>query len=95
MHDTSLNLDLLFGQLANQIADRVVVKLRSTMADAEPTRELEDEPTTAGQLGVSQQTLQRHRKAGKVPFVRLGRRVLYSPADVFAALSKTQNGGKQ
>ncbi|MDA0284774.1 MAG: helix-turn-helix domain-containing protein [Planctomycetota bacterium] len=95
MPDTSINLDQLLNQLASQIADSVVVKLRWAMPEAEQARDLEDEPTMAEQLGVSQQTLQRRRTAGEVPFVRLGRRVLYRPADVFAALSEKQNGGKQ
>lgn len=93
MHDTSLNLDQFLSQLASQIADSVIVKLGWAMPEAEQARDLEDEPTMAKRAGVSQQTLQRLRKAGKVPCVRMGRRVLYRPADVLAALSEKQTGG--
>ena len=95
MTDSSRQTDGFMAQLVELIAEAVAEKLGQHFSKPEVGDELLDEPTMAEQLGVSQQTLQRRRAAGEVPFVRLGRRVLYRPADVFAALSEKQDGGKQ
>lgn len=90
MPDTSL--DALLDVIVDRLADAVAVRLEAKQDT--PTRPdgLVDEPAMAELLaGLSPQTLQRHRKAGDVPFVRMGRRVLYRPADVFAALTTNES----
>lgn len=46
--------------------------------------------------GISLPTLNEYTKTGRIKGNRIGRRVLYSPADIDAALTaiKTKNGGK-
>lgn len=93
--DTRLEvlLELIIARLADAVVDRLAVTLRQTQAPQMPDGLL-DEPAMAERLHISQQTLQRRRKAGDVPFVSCGRRVLYRPDDVIAALkSQEQNGG--
>ena len=85
------SLDEFIADLVDQIAEAVAGRI-SCEPTQEPTGELVDEPTMAKRLGISQPTLQRQRAAGKVPFVRLGRRVLYSPAAVEAALNSDVRG---
>jgi excisionase family DNA binding protein len=41
-----------------------------------------DVHATAGALGIGERTLARLTAAGEIPHVRIGRRVLYSPADL-------------
>ncbi|MBL6707152.1 MAG: helix-turn-helix domain-containing protein [Planctomycetaceae bacterium] len=52
-----------------------------------------DEPSMAEHLGVSPQSLERMRKAGSVPCIRVGRRVLYRPAAVLDSLGSKAEGG--
>ena len=87
MTDTSL--DALLDVIVDRLADAVAVRLEAKQDKPAERDGLVDEPAMADLAGVSPQTLQRQRKAGEVPFVRMGRRVLYRPADVFAALTTT------
>lgn len=50
---------------------------------------------TAAALGVSQRTLYNLTRAGKLPAVRIGRRVLYRPADVEAYIASQLDGYRQ
>lgn len=50
---------------------------------------------TAAMLGVSQRTLYNLTRAGKLPAVRIGRRVLYRPADVEAYITSQLDGYRQ
>lgn len=95
MIDTSQITNRLLDELAERVAERVLDRLSSLAGSRAVADELLDEPKMAERLNVSQQTLQRMRKAGAVPSVRIGRRVLYRQADVLDALSssKKQNGG--
>jgi excisionase family DNA binding protein len=77
----------LIDSLAEQVADVVMKRLAEREAESVSATALIDEPTMAGQLQVSQQTLQRMRVSGEIPHVRLGRRVLYRPSDVLAAIT--------
>jgi hypothetical protein len=89
--DTSI--ELLIDQLVDRVADAVVLRLGARL-DIQPKQdEMVDEPTMADIAKVSAQSLQRRRKAGEIPFVQCGRRVLYRPADVIAALASKKNGG--
>ena len=86
-------LDVLIERLANAVADRLAERQRPNPQASAPDGLL-DEPAMAERLQVSQQTLQRNRKAGIVPAVKCGRRVLYRPDDVIAALkSQSEKGG--
>lgn len=85
------SLDEFIADLVDQIAEAVAGRI-SADSTQEPTGELVDEPTMAKRLGISQPTLQRQRTAGKVPFVRLGRRILYAPSKVTAALNGELGG---
>lgn len=86
-------LDVLIARIADAVADRLEVRWQQVAAPQVPDGLL-DEPAMAERLCISQQSLQRRRKVGDVPFVACGRRVLYQPDDVIAALkSQEQNGG--
>lgn len=91
MTDTSL--DQLLASVVDRIADAVAERLADQLPAPERQDELKDEPTMADRLKVSQQTLQRMRAAGVVPCVKLGRRVLYQPCEVLAALTTQKKGG--
>ena len=91
--ELSTQFGLFLAGLVDRIADAVTERLAERLPAPRPVDELVDEPVMAERLGVSQPTLQRLRTAGGVPCVRLGRRVLYRPADVIAALSQQQKGG--
>jgi len=80
------------ASLVDDIANRVAERLSDIVVDSGRPDELLDEPAMAALLGVSQQTLERSRKAGKVPCVRLGRRVLYRQPAVLEALSEPATG---
>lgn len=91
MRNTSF--DELLDRLAERIADEVAARVASKLAVPPERNGLVDEPTMAEIAKVSQQSLQRRRKAGDIPFVQCGRRVLYRQADVIAALTSRKNGG--
>lgn len=91
--DQHQTVDRLFESAVNRVADAVADRLDKSSPEKDADG-LVDEPTMADQLGVSQQTLQRRRKAGKVPFVKLGRRVLYRASDVIAELTQKEGGGE-
>jgi excisionase family DNA binding protein len=82
---TSLTINQLIDLIADHIAESVAERLDSLKP--RQTDRLVDEMEMAELLGVSSQTLQRIRTAGEVPCIRVGRRVLYRPADVFDSLS--------
>ena len=48
----------------------------------------------ANVVPVSRRTMKTLRDAGKIPFVQLGRRVLYDPAAVMAALHRMERNGQ-
>ena len=85
-------LDDLIERLADAVADRIASRQRPNPQTSAPDG-LVDEPAMAERLHISQQSLQRRRKAGIVPAVKCGWRVLYRPDDVIAAL-KAQKGGE-
>lgn len=87
------DLETVVARFADQIAAAVAERIVAA-AEKTPARELLDEPAMAERLGISQPTLRRQRAAGNVPFVRLGRRVLYSPSAVDAALNNGVRGGQ-
>ena len=93
MPDTFLDVERIIAALAARVADLVIERLTEASTQTSPAVELKDEPQMAALLGISQPTLQRRRAAGDVPFVRLGRRVLYRPADVLASLCQSEKGG--
>lgn len=93
MRDTSGFLQELFAEFADRVADVVVTRLAATSDSTSQRDELVDEPTMADLSKVSQQSLQRRRKAGEIPFVQCGRRVLYRQADVIDALTSKKKGG--
>ncbi|MBL6707126.1 MAG: helix-turn-helix domain-containing protein [Planctomycetaceae bacterium] len=92
MTDTSFDFERLIVQLATRIADDVASRLAEQNRRQLAVDALIDEPTMAKRLNVSVQTLQRKRKAGEVPFVQMGSRILYRPAHVLDALCTTQEG---
>ena len=85
-------LDVLIERLADAVADRLAERQRPTPQALLPDGLL-DEPAMAERIHVSQQSLQRQRKAGIVPHVLCGRRVLYRPDDVIEALKSHKKGG--
>lgn len=95
MSDTSFDAGPLLKSLVDQLADAVALRLVEQMPKAAPTDTLVDEPKMAEICNVSQPTLQRMRTADKVPFVQLGRRILYRPEQVIAALTKNQTQGSE
>lgn len=92
MSNPHLSANDLVASLVDDIANRVAERLYDVAVGSTRPEELQDEPAMAALLGVSQQTLERYRKQGKVPCVRLGRRVLYRPQAVLEALSDTATG---
>tara|TARA_R110002072_G_scaffold302354_1_gene484871 strand:- start:49637 stop:49921 length:285 start_codon:yes stop_codon:yes gene_type:complete len=92
MTDSSFDFERLVAQLATRIADDVASRLAEQDRQQSAVDGLVDEPAMAARLNVSPQMLQRMRKAGEVPFVPMGRRVLYRPAHVLDALCTTQEG---
>jgi excisionase family DNA binding protein len=95
MSNPHLSANDLIASLVDDIADRVAERLIEVVGDSRRAEELQDEPTMAASFGVSPQTLERLRKQGKVPCVRLGRRVLYQREAVLEALSESSDGGTQ
>jgi excisionase family DNA binding protein len=95
MSNPHLSVNDLIASLVDDIANRVADRLSDVVVDSGRPEELMDEPAMAALLGVSQQTLERSRKEGKVPCVRLGRRVLYRHQAVLEALSETATGGPE
>lgn len=86
-------LGVLIARLADAVADRIAERQPPTQQASVPDGLL-DEPAMAERLHISQQSLQRRRKAGIVPHVLCGRRVLYRPDDVIAALkAQSEKGG--
>ena len=45
-------------------------------------------------IGVNRQTLDRLRKRGELPFVRIGKRIVYRRADLDALLTRLATGGE-
>ncbi|NQV24422.1 MAG: hypothetical protein HQ518_08645 [Rhodopirellula sp.] len=96
MPDTSNMTDRLINDVVDRVADAVTQRLLDRIPELQAgfsqSAGLVDEPTMAGIAKVSQQSLQRRRRANEIPFVQCGRRVLYQPDEVIAALS-SKNGG--
>lgn len=93
MPSTPFDFSGLLNDLAAQVANEVVERLANYSGSSKFEDEPQDGVTTAQWLKVDPQTLDRLRKAGKVPYVQVGRRVLYRPAAVLDALSTKQKGG--
>ena len=93
MRDTLLDVDRLVNHLAARVADEVAQRLGNHSGGSRFEDEPHDCVATANWLKVDLQTLERLRRAGKVPYVQVGRRVLYRPAAVLDALSSKQKGG--
>ena len=68
-------------QLAKQIADRVTAQLSR--------RRLVDRVELAELLGISVPTVDRQVRCGKIPVVRIGRRILFDPTKVIEAFSNS------
>ena len=86
LSDTTLSA--LLASLVDEIAEAVAERLADRLPAQASRQELLDGPAMAELIGVSLQTLERHRKSGQIPSVSIGRRVLYSPSAVIAALSE-------
>lgn len=83
----STSTDDLLAIVIDRLADAVAQRLADRLPPAPPTdTDLVDGPEMARRLRISQSMLHRMRAAGKVPCVRIGRRVLYRFDDVIAAL---------
>jgi len=82
------SLDSLIDELVERLAVAVASRIDSKLQTPQKRDDLVDEPQMAEIANVSQQSLQRRRKSGDIPFVQCGRRVLYRPGDVIAALTK-------
>jgi len=54
-----------------------------------------DEPELRRRLPVSRRTIHNWRRAGKIPSIVIGRRVLFCWANVEAALRRMERGGVQ
>ena len=88
-------------RLLNEVVDRVAEAVAQRLLDRIPAWQPEfaqtvgliDEPTMAGMANVSPQSLARRRKSGDIPYVQFGRRVLYRPAEVIAAMAGNYEGG--
>ena len=89
--DTSM--DALLDKFVERVADAVVARLEATQDRPAGDDEPVDEPTMAEMAKVSAQSLARLRKAGRIPHIQCGRRVLYRPAAVLTALSCSTKGG--
>jgi len=63
-----------------------------TQQKPEPTRFI-DEKTLRAQLPVCRRTFQNWRDQGIIPFIKIGRRILYYWPDVEAALRRHTKGG--
>ena len=71
-------------ELVSEIVDKVVESIRREMAPRGPR--LVDRHTMATLLSVSEPTLDRIVRSGKIPSKLVGSRRLFNPDDVIAAL---------
>lgn len=76
----------------DELADRIAERLAERMGRNDGAR-LVDRVALAERLGVSVPTIERRQAAGELPCIRVGRRVLYDPAVVIAALSSGDKKG--
>lgn len=80
--------------LSDADAERIicgVVAAIKPLLDARP--ELVDGDTMSQKLGVSPASVDRLRRAGVIPSIKLGHRRLYRPDAVIAAIEADQGGG--
>lgn len=76
------DLDRLAGMVADAVADRLARR---------PL--LVDRVELAPMIGLSVPTIERRTRTGEIPCVRSGRRVLYDPQAVVAAMASNEKGG--
>lgn len=95
MSDTSINIGFVIDELAGRLADQVAQRLKEEIPRHRFEDQPQDGPATAEWLRIDPQTLDRLRKQGKVPFIQAGRRILYRPRDVAAALTRRTEGGSK
>ena len=74
------------SQLAEAVAKIVADRLASRPL-------LVDRVDLAPMLGLSVPTIERRTRDGSIPCIRIGRRVLYDPQAVVAAMSRNEKGG--
>lgn len=74
----------LVEAIAERAAELVWERLRAEHAGADRGEELLDERQAAAALGISPRWLRDRRARGAVPYVKLGRRVLYRRCDLAA-----------
>ncbi len=83
--DKVVFVPLPLPQFFSQLEETVIKCLASKQA-------VEDQQLNTEQicalLNVSDVTLMKWRKAGKIPFIQIDRKILYNKADVLKALSK-------
>jgi excisionase family DNA binding protein len=68
-------------------------QMRKTEEGASALTATLSEREAAKRIGIAEITLYRLRKAGKVPYVRAGRRVLYRRSALDAWLERNERGG--
>lgn len=76
------DLERLAGMVADAVADRLARR---------PL--LVDRVELAPMIGLSVPTIERRTRDGSIPCVRSGRRVLYDPNAVVAAMASNKKGG--
>ncbi|TWU24899.1 Helix-turn-helix domain protein [Novipirellula galeiformis] len=91
MADLSITASVSPEDRAAIVAD-VVAAMRPLLSESHEPR-LVDGDRMADLLGVSRPTVDRLRAAGEIPSVLLGRRRLYQPAAVVAALAAANENG--
>ncbi|GAA4455343.1 hypothetical protein GCM10023156_29170 [Novipirellula rosea] len=78
------------ANLTEAVASAVYAKMQPLLATASAPR-LVDGDRLAELLGVSRPTVDRMRSSGEIPSVSIGRRRLYDPNAVIAALGESSN----
>jgi predicted DNA-binding transcriptional regulator AlpA len=91
---TSDELRGLIGEAIRSALAETIPQQQTTLPESE--EKLLNEHELRGMLGLSHPTIIRLRKQGLLPYLRLGKRIMYSPTDVRAAMEKQAfRGGRK
>lgn len=91
---TSDELRGLIGETVRSILSEVLPQQQPALT--EPEEKLINEHELRKMLGLSHPTILRLRKQGLLPYLRLGKRIMYSPTEVLLAMQRQAfRGGRK
>lgn len=90
---TSDELRGLIGEAVRSALAEAIPQQQSTLP--EPEEKLINEHELRAMLGLSHPTIIRLRKQGLLPYLRLGKRIMYSPSDVRTAMERQAFKGER